>query len=197
MNIGVSHPVCAPYKETGNTVSYETGWVMGAAITISPSPETYDEPFYADNMEYLRDKGTNGGTISEEITGMKPEKYAQLMGHTYTAASDEDDSPSPAKVLISKDDSPISVGHGYVVSTVEKVEGQRKETFMVVWFNKVIFGEPNDAEASTKTESIEYSTLALEGAYSADVTGAIGEKTYFDDYTAAVDYLDNKANITA
>lgn len=194
MNIGVSHPVCAPYKETGTTVTYDPGWVMGAAISISPSPETYDEPFYADNTEYLRDKGTSGGTITEEITGMKPQKYAQLMGHTY----EEGDGgfESPERVRISKDDSPISVGHGYVVSTVDKVNGQRKESFMVVWFNKVIFGEPNDAEGSTKTESIEYSTLSLEGAYSADVTGAIGEKTYFDKYESAVSYLDNLAGIT-
>lgn len=192
MNIGISHPVCAPYKEVNGEPQYEDGWIMGALVSVSLTPETFDEAFHADNTEYFRDKGTTGGTISEELTGMSNEKYAQLLGHKYVAPSDDE----PAHVVVNKDDAAIDVGHGYIVTMVDKEDGKRTTEYMIVWLHKAMLSEPDDSSGTTKTTNIEYKPVTFEGSYAPDSKGDAYTKYYFDDYNEAVTYLNKLANIT-
>lgn len=194
MKIGLRYPVCAPYSVgQNNTPEYGEGFVLGAAVSITPATENSDAEFWADDELHDSDTGVSGGTISEEISHINPKHYALLLGHKYTAAVEN----TPAEVEISKEDQAIEVGHGYIVVTREKDEttGKPSVTYVAVWYSRVKFSEPNDTESKTKTKTTEFSSVSIEGRWDAACNGVYGKKAYCDTEDEAKAYLNALANI--
>ncbi len=193
MNIGLRYPVCAPYSiGVDNKPAYTGGFVMGKGVSINPGTETRDTSFYADDELYMSDTGISGGTISEEISHMLPAHYAQLLGHAHTEAGDD----AAEKVVIADGDEPIEVGHGYIV--VQKYKdnaGNPVTKYVVVWYKRVKFSEPNENESKTEGENREYSAITIEGKWSKACDGTYGEKHYCDTEAAAKAILNTLADI--
>lgn len=152
--IGLSKPYYAVYSNTGTTVSYANGGVMGKATEANIEVETTeDNNLYADNAIAETDRSFAGGTltlstddlsqeVSKAILGIKEEALTEITGVT-----DED-----ASELIYDDtqETPY-LGAGFIIK--KKVGGVYK--WRAVVLTKVMFGVPSDA-ATTQGETIEW-----------------------------------------
>ena len=154
--IGLSKPYYAVYSNTGTTVSYANGGVMGKATEANIEVETTeDNNLYADNSIA---ETFAGGTltlstddlsqeVSKAILGIKEETISEITGVT-----DED-----ASELIYDDtqETPY-LGTGFIIK--KKVGGVYK--WRAVVLTKVMFGIPSDA-ATTQGETIEWQVPEL------------------------------------
>ena len=157
--IGLSKPYYAVYSNTGTTVSYANGGVMGKATEANIEVETTeDNNLYADNSIAETDRSFAGGTltlstddlsqeVSKAILGIKEETISEITGVT-----DED-----ASELIYDDtqETPY-LGTGVIIK--KKVGGVYK--WRAVVLTKVMFGIPSDA-ATTQGETIEWQVPEL------------------------------------
>lgn len=157
--IGLSKPYYAVYSNTGTTVSYANGGVMGKATEANIEVETTeDNNLYADNAIAETDRSFAGGTltlstddlsqeVSKAILGIKEEALTEITGVT-----DED-----ASELIYDDtqETPY-LGAGFIIK--KKVSGVYK--WRAVVLTKVMFGVPSDA-ATTQGETIEWQVPEL------------------------------------
>ena len=152
--IGLSKPYYAVYSNTGTTVSYANGGVMGKATEANIEVETTeDNNLYADNSIAETDRSFAGGTltlstddlsqeVSKAILGIKEETISEITGVT-----DED-----ASELIYDDTQKTPyLGTGFIIK--KKVGGVYK--WRAVVLTKVMFGIPSDA-ATTQGETIEW-----------------------------------------
>lgn len=92
--IGLSKPYYAVYSNTGTTVSYANGGVMGKATEANIEVETTeDNNLYADNSIAETDRSFAGGTltlstddlsqeVSKAILGIKEETISEITGVT-------------------------------------------------------------------------------------------------------------------
>ena len=157
--IGLSKPYYAVYSNTGTTVSYANGGVMGKATEANIEVETTeDNNLYADNSIAETDRSFAGGTltlstddlsqeVSKAILGIKEETISEITGVT-----DED-----ASELVYDDaqETPY-LGTGFIIK--KKVGGVYK--WRAVVLTKVMFGIPSDA-ATTQGETIEWQVPEL------------------------------------
>lgn len=157
--IGLSKPYYAIYSNTGTTVSYANGGVMGKATEANIEVETTeDNNLYADNSIAETDRSFAGGTltlstddlsqeVSKAILGIKEETIGEITGVT-----DED-----ASELIYDDTQKTPyLGTGFIIK--KKVGGVYK--WRAVVLTKVMFGIPSDA-ATTQGETIEWQVPEL------------------------------------
>lgn len=98
--IGLSKPYYAVYSNTGTTVSYANGGVMGKATEANIEVETTeDNNLYADNSIAETDRSFAGGTltlstddlsqeVSKAILGIKEETISEITGVTDEDASE-------------------------------------------------------------------------------------------------------------
>lgn len=98
--IGLSKPYYAVYSNTGTTVSYANGGVMGKATEANIEVETTeDNNLYADNSIAETDRSFAGGTltlstddlsqeVSKAILGIKEEPISEITGVTDEDASE-------------------------------------------------------------------------------------------------------------
>ena len=97
--IGLSKPYYAVYSNTGTTVSYVNGGVMGKATEANIEVETTeDNNLYADNAIAETDRSFAGGTltlstddlsqkVSKAILGIKEEALTEITGVPSDAAT--------------------------------------------------------------------------------------------------------------
>lgn len=157
--IGLSKPYYAVYSNTGTTITYATGSVMGKATEANIEIETTDDNnLYADNAIAETDRSFAGGTltlstddlsqeVSKAILGLREEALTEITGITDEGVSEliyDDQQATPY------------LGVGFIIK--KKVGGVYKWRGVVL--TKVMFSVPSDA-ATTQGETIEWQVPEL------------------------------------
>lgn len=198
--IGVSKPMFALYSNTGTTVSYSDGGVLGKATEIDITINTSeDNNLYADNGIAETDRSFTDGTltigtddlsqeVSKLILGVKEADLGTIEGITTTEGE-----TAPKELIFDDDMTTPYLGVGFVV------KGQKNNVtyWRAIVFTKVMFNVPNDA-ATTQGESIEWQTPSLVGTILRDDSEKHMWKreTRLDTEAKAVAYIKAKLNIT-
>ena len=81
-NVGMQYPVYAPVNvyTPGTSITYNTGAVAGEAVSAELSWERADGHFYGDDVELDSDNGILGYTLDIELSGLKDNVRAALLG---------------------------------------------------------------------------------------------------------------------
>ena len=157
--IGLSKPYYAVYSNTGATVTYSGGAVMGKATEANIEIETTDDNnLYADNAIAETDRSFSGGTLTLSTDELSQEVSKAILGLAEQALSDIDGiTDTDVKELI-YDDTQVTpyLGVGFIVK--KKVSGSYKWRGIVL--TKVMFSVPSDS-ATTQGESIEWQVPEL------------------------------------
>ena len=194
--IGVSKPYYAVYSNTGSTVSYASGGVMGKATQVDIEIETSeDNNLYADNGIAETDRQFTGGAltlstddlsqqVSKAILGLKEQALGTIKG-----VDDEE-----VQELIYDETQVIPyLGFGFIVKKV--VGGVTKWRGIVL--TKIMFSVPNDS-ATTQGESIEWQVPELSATIMRDdsTTHMWKREATFTTEAQAEAYIKDRLNIT-
>ena len=195
--IGVSKPYYGIYGNSGTTVTYTAGGVMGKLTEIGIDiSDTGDNNLYADNAIAEAERLFAGGTltlkpdelsqeISKAILGLKEEAIG-----TITNVTDEG-----VKELIYDDDQVTpNVGVGFII---KKIKGGVTKWRAIV-LTKVKFAVPSDA-ANTQGETIEWQTPEISGTIMRDDSAkhAWKKEATFTSEAQAEAYIKARLGITA
>ena len=194
--IGLSKPYYALYTNTGTTVSYASGAVMGRATEANIEIETSeDNNLYADNVIAETDRSFTGGTltlstddlsqeVSKAILGLKEEKLTEITGVT-----DEDVS----ELIYDDTQATPYLGVGFIVKKM--VRGVTMWRGIVL--SKVMFSIPSDA-ATTQGESIEWQVPELSATIMRDDSAnhTWKREATFTSETQAEAYIKARLSIT-
>lgn len=194
--IGLSKPYYAKYSNTGSTVTYSEGGVMGKAVEANIEIESSeDNNLYADNTIAETDKTFTGGTLTLTTDELSQEIAKVLLGAKETAISEITGvTDEGANELIWDDDQRTPyLGVGMIIKKM--VGGVLK--WRAVVLTKVMFNIPADA-ATTQGESIEWQTPELTGTIMRDDTAKHTWKTEatFTTEVQAEAYIKDKLSIT-
>lgn len=156
--IGLSKPYYAEYNNTGNTVAYSKGGVIGKAISVSMDLEGQDANIlYADNGPAESANSFGGGTLKLKTDDLLPEPMIGILGVKEEAITDEDVTTEGASWLVFDDDQTTPyVGLGGIIK--KKVNNQTK--WIALIYPKIQFQNTGDA-ATTQGETIEWQTPEL------------------------------------
>lgn len=195
--IGLSKPYYAVYSNTGTTVTYATGSVMGKATEANIEIETTDgNNLYADNAIAETDRSFAGGTltlstddlsqeVSKAILGLREEALTDITGITDEEVSEliyDDQQATPY------------LGVGFIIK--KKVGGVYKWRGVVL--TKVMFSVPSDA-ATTQGETIEWQVPELTATIMRDdsATHMWKREATFTTEAQAETYIKDRLSITA
>lgn len=195
--IGVSKPYYAVYSNTGSTVSYASGGVMGKATQVDIEIETSeDNNLYADNGIAETDRQFTGGAltlstddlsqqVSKAILGLKEQALGAIEG-----VDDED----VQELIYDETQQTPYLGFGFIVKKV--VGGVTKWRGIVL--TKIMFSVPNDS-ATTQGESIEWQVPELSATIMRDdsTTHMWKREATFTTEAQAEAYIKNRLKITA
>lgn len=184
--IGLKHIVAAPLNEDGTT--YGTGYVVAKAIKATVNSNNNDVKLYADDGMAESDKSFKDGSISLNVDDLNQKTYADMMGHTYTAADAE--KGTPETVTAAAQDIAPFLGVGFYGA----VKRSNRAFYVAKWLKKVQFAEPND-ETETKGETVNFQTPTIEGTVFQADDGTWKEQAEFPTEAEALAWVDAKANI--
>ena len=195
--IGLSKPYYAVYANTGTTVSYSSGAVMGKATEANIEIETTeDNNLYADNAIAETDRSFAGGTLTLSTDDLSQEVSKAILGLTeqalteITGITDED-----VQELVYDDTQTTPyLGVGFIIK--KKVGGVYKWRGVVL--TKVMFSVPNDA-ATTQGETIEWQVPELTATIMRDdsATHMWKREATFTTEAQAETYIKDRLDITA
>lgn len=198
--IGVSKPMFALYSNTGTTVSYSDGAVLGMATEIDVTINTNeDNNLRADNVIAETDRSFSDGTVTIGVDDLSQEVSKMLLGikeadiGTIAGITVSEGETAPKELIYDDDMTTPYVGVGFVI------KGQKNN--VVYWramiFTKVMFNVPDDA-ATTQGESIEWQTPSLVGTILRDDSEKHRWKRdmRFSTEADAVAYIKDRLNIT-
>lgn len=195
-HVGMKYPVAVPWKE-GNT--YEgTGFVLGRAINFTGTPNKSDAKLYADDGVAETDLAIKDLGTSMNVDDMELKVQADILGHSYKAASGEGEAATPEEIEIGSEDVAPYFGVGFY----KRRRKNNITSFTVIWLYKVQHSEPTE-NAETKGNSTNFQTPTIEGtAYPVEITDgdgkkkmSVGKKLVFKDEASAKTWLDKQANI--
>ena len=186
--VGLKYPVAAPLKEDG---TYDAGYVIAKAIKANVTANSNDVKLYADDGVAESDKSFKDGSISLNVDDLTLKVYADMLGHAYTAAGTGANA-TPEKVVASVNDIAPFLGVGFY----GEIRRNNKPLYLAKWLKKVQFSEPND-ETETKGETTNFQTPTIEGTVFQASDGTWKEQAGFATEEAAVEWLNEKAGITA
>lgn len=194
--IGLSKPYYAVYSNSGGTISYSGGGVMGKAIEANVEIDVAeDNNLYADNAIAETDRKFASGTltlttddlsqsVAKAILGVQEASISGITGITDTGA----------KELIYDDRQATPyLGIGFIIKKI--VGGVTMWRALV--FKKVMFSVPADS-ATTQGEQIEWQTPEISGTIMRD-DGTYHEwkcETTLTTEAQAEAYIKSKLNIT-
>ncbi len=185
--IGLKYPVYGKFQE-GEAPSWANGKVIGKAISSNITLDGTDaNVLYADDAAAESDSAFQGGNIELGVDDLEDEDYADLLGHKYTAAAENE----PAVVVANSADIAPYVGVGFYKTRVRK----SVRTYRATVIHKVQFSEPSDA-ANTRGERTEWQTPTITGAIMADVNGDWKTQATFTDEAAAKAWINTKLGVT-
>lgn len=182
--IGFEYVVAAVLKsgDSAANAAYEKGIYLGPSSAFNGTPTVSDASDYGDDKKQESDRSVTGGKLSLELNEKTPEAYALLTG----ATKSEDGS-----IISNTETVPPYVGIGCVGKSI--VNGVKK--YLVKWYYKVQFGEPND-ENATKQENVSFTHTTLEGNISPLSNGDWKKEVPCDTLAAAKTALEKLAGIT-
>jgi len=158
------------------TPTYAGAKTPGAAISCNVSITNNDAKLYANDTVQESDTSFAGGTVTMGVDRADYQTQADLLGHTYSTQN--------GLVRSSNDVAPY-VGLGRVVTQMIDNE----TSYRVEFINKVKFAEPSQ-EDNTRGESVEFSTVEMEGTISQLANGNWSVSKEFATKTAAIEYLE-------
>lgn len=195
--IGVSKPYYGIYSNTGTTVSYSNGGVMGKLTEINIEiSDTGDNNLYADNAIAESERLFAGGTLT-----LKPDELEQAISKALLGVKEsaletlEGISDTSVKELIYDDDQVTpNVGVGFIIK--KQVSGALRWRALVL--TKVMFSIPADA-ATTQGESIEWQVPELSATIQRDDSEKHSWKkeATFTTEAQAETYIKKRLNISA
>lgn len=156
--IGLSKPYYAVYSNTGATVTYSEGGLMGKFTEFSLELEGGDANIlYADNGPAESDMQFAGGTVSYTTDDLLPDIMESIFGLTKESITSEGiTSETPSWLLFGDGQEIPYLGVGGIIK--KKVGGATKWQAFIL--PKVQFANPG-IEAVTQGESIEWSTPSI------------------------------------
>lgn len=182
--IGMQYPVWA---EMATESTYNTGMVMGKAVSANLNWQKEDNELYGDDAVAETDQSITGYTLDLSTTYLEEGVESAILGLTVD---------NSGEFTITDDDPPYG-GCGYI--RVLKRNGTRM--YKGVWYPKLQFSHPNET-SNTKQKSINWGTPTLSGkglaAYDSETGKAkFRQQKVFTTLSAAKTWLNSKANITA
>lgn len=167
----------ATVNPTDGSISYGTVKKPGKAVSFSFEPTNSNAKLYADDGLAETDNRVTGGTCTMGIDRYDAETMAQILGHTYSAETQE--------VVSNVNDVAPYVGVGRVVRIM--VDGTQK--FRATFLAQCKFAEPT-ASDNTMGESVEFSTYELPGTMVIPANGNWRKEKVFTSQTDAINYLE-------
>ena len=164
-------------ESADGTSTYDGAKSPGKAVSCNVEISNNEAALYADDVLVESDTSFQSGTVTIGIDEDDRETMATLLGHEISVEG---------VLMRSSDDIAPYVGLGHVVTKMVNGEHKYKAEFL----NKVKFSEPS-AENTTKGESVEFSTVEIEGTISALANGNWSEAKTFDTKEAAIEFLEN------
>lgn len=194
--IGLSKPYYAVYSNTGTSVTYASGAVMGKATEANIEIETSDDNnLYGDNAIAETDRQFTGGTLTLSTTDLSQEVSKAILGLTEQALTEITGVTDESVMELIYDDTQNTpyLGVGFIVK--KKVDGAIKWRGIVL--TKVMFSIPADA-ATTQGESIEWQVPELSATIMRDdsATHMWKREATFTTEAQAEAYIKDRLNIT-
>ena len=186
--IGMQYPVWAELtSESGNTLTYGAGCVMGKAVTAALNWQKEDNELYGDDAVAETDQSLTGYTLDLGTTQLSEDVESKVLGITKVGSTDEYE--------ITDDDPPYG-GCGYI----RVLKRNSTRLYKAVWYPKLQFSHANESD-NTKQRSISWGTPSLSAKGLAAYDDASGKAKFrkqqvFTTLAAAKAYLNGKANIT-
>ena len=195
--IGVSKPYYAVYSNTGSTVSYASGGVMGKAKQVDIEIETSeDNNLYADNGIAETDRQFTGGALTLSTDDLSQQVSKAILGLKEQALGTIEGVDDEEVQELIYDETQVTpyLGFGFIVKKV--VGGVTKWRGIVL--TKIMFSVPNDS-AITQGESIEWQVPELSATIMRDdsTTHMWKREATFTTEAQAEAYIKNRLNITA
>ena len=168
-------------------VTYDAPATLAGAIESKVSLNILEAKLHSDDV--LKDKVTEfaDGTLTMGVDEDDDAIFSPLLGErteTYTVGSGSS-AKSTTVYKSNVDDVPIFFGFGQVVP--KRIAGVKK--FKVEWFPKVQF-KPYHNDATTKKDSLEFTTPSIEGSIFAGADGDWRKRATFDTESEANTFLD-------
>ena len=182
---GLEYVVCAPYFESGGISSYGPGMVITQAIKADMSINLNEAVLYGDNKIAEAVKEFKDGKLAINGTYLDYDAMGMLLGHEITGDEGEEE------LVARGDDSGDYVGTGFFATTLR----ENVQKYRSIWLTKLKYGVPNES-LETKADSIKFGTPMIEGTIMTDVEGVWKKEAIHATRQAAIDWLNDKANIT-
>lgn len=159
--IGLSKPYFAKYSNTGETVTYSGGALMGKAVELSIELEgAEDNTLYADNGPAESANTFVGGSVSLTTDDLLPEIMTQVLGIAEQAMTESGVNTKDAKWYIWNDEQETPyIGFGAIV----KIQKNSATKWQAVVLPKIQFTNPNDT-FKTQGEKVEWGTPEISGS---------------------------------
>ncbi len=186
-HIGMKYPVFSPMDESG---AYKAGFVVGKAISYTGTPANNDVKLYADDGIAETDTSIQNEAVSLNVDEILLKVYADLLGHKYTAAAGE--GQTPENVEIGLDDVAPFGGLGFY----RRRKKNGVVSFDAIWLHKVQFSEPT-TNGATKAETVTFQTGTITGTAYFDDNNKLKDQAVFSKEADARKWLEGKAQITS
>lgn len=158
--IGLSKPYCAKYSNTGSTVTYSEGALIGKAVELSIELEEGDDNIlYADNGPAESANTFSGGSLTLTTDDLLPDVMMKVLGVTEETITSEDiQTETPKWYNWDDDQSTPYLGFGAIV----KVQNNNVIGYQAVILPKIKLNNPSDT-FTTQGETIEFGTPEISG----------------------------------
>lgn len=163
------------------TPSYGGALTPGKAVSCTVDITNNDASLYADDALAESDTSFANGTVTMGIDDTDLTTMSNLLGHTL----------SDGVMTRSADDVAPYVGLGRIVTKMISNAIKYKVEFLY----KVKFSEPSQ-DNQTKGESVEFSTIEIQGTVAALANGNWSVTKEFDDKSTALAYLESLLGTT-
>ncbi len=159
--IGLSKPYCAKYSNTGQTVTYSEGALIGKAVELSIEVDAADDNIlYADNGPAESATTFTGGTFTLTTDDLMPDVFADILGLQEQAITSEEITTTTPKWYVWNDKQTAPyMGFGAIV----KVQKDGALKWQAVVLPKIKFSNPSDT-FTTQGETIEWGTPEISGS---------------------------------
>lgn len=188
--VGLSKPYYAIYSNSGTTVTYANGGLLGRASEVDLSLENADANIlYLDNAPAESVQSFAGGTLTLNIGELSLSVAAAIFGLTTESVT----TPSGTVLAFPAEPSIPYVGIGFIIKGITNGTAN----WMAVLLTKAQFQIPGDA-ATTQGESIEWQTKELTATLMRDDTanGDWKKLGYFASEADAETWLKSQLSIT-
>ena len=168
---------CVKYPKLNETGKYAGAKDIGTLVQFNGAPNKVNGEDWGDNHIVESYQGVNKITLSMELNDMAGAVYADLCGHEYDQET--------KKVTVKDTDNAPYVGIGAIGNS----ERSGKKVFVMKFYPKMQFGEPND-DNSTEAGTRDYKHTTVEGTGYANEAGELKIEQEFDTLAEAKTALD-------